>query len=239
VKHDVRMDYARLGDKYVGEIYVQAQPTRGFLLWAEVIDATFVQLMTKLANCIREHAEVESVRLSRKELKDSFYSLDKDLISLFIKDPAAAIRSMTQPDRVVHVRDVKPQALLRAGTKTLADAFGDEVYIRHRVSSSNKRSTGECPFCGRWWMYRTVEGPRSAEPIEFKCEACSTSIMGVIRSAVWIAIPTQNLLDLPNLKFFLPRAWNGSGSWITREDLAHKLSTYFKEKSQCLEDLKA
>lgn len=237
MKHDIRMDYVRLGDKYAGEIYVQIQPTRGFLLWKEVSEVKFVQLMTKLANCIRAHADVESVCLSRKEVKNSSYYLDQETIKLFIKDPAAAIKSMSQPDRVVHVRDKAP-ALLRAGTKTLADAFGEEIYIRQRGPS---RTSSECPFCGRWWLFRSLvaEGEDSDRLFKFTCESCSISIGGVVRSASWVAIQVQDLLNTAQPRFFLPRAWNTSGSWITRSELEAKLKRYIKEKNECLEDLKA
>ena len=50
----------------------------------------------------------------------------------------------------------------------------------------------------------------------------------------WAVVRVETLLDKKYERYFLPRAWNTSGPWITHEDLQKKHEQYIKEKQACL-----
>lgn len=223
---EIRLTYKRAGELYSGDIKVsEAGVPR---LWSTSKDTTFKHLMTGLATCIREYHGEPDVILSREELPGSSYRLERALIDLFVMDPAAAIRSFNHPDRTVQVRSVTP--VVRAGTATLVDSFGEYVYIR--CKPDGKSVLCECPFCGRW-KFR-------AFPLGY-CWHCGYGVVVTRHSDSWMAVAVDSLLlvathplsfiDAPD-RFFLPRAWNG-GPWISRKDLRLKLDSFRKERDQC------
>jgi hypothetical protein len=123
-------------------------------------------------------------------------------------DPAAAIQELSPPPRRVIVRSpvavsatATVQPVFRAGADTLADAFGEEVYLKVRDGRF------EDPATGRW------------VPLGFE-----QKLVGE-----WVRVAITDLLGLPADRFFLPRRWNVSGPWITRAALLEKYEEYMKE----------
>lgn len=133
-------------------------------------------------------------------------------------DPVAFAKARSPGPVVVHVRDeVKPtdsvKFIVRAGHDTLADALGDELYIRIKDGKL------ESPFDGRWKeeLYPWISPNKMSEN--------------------WAAIPTKTLLSVGEKqginRYYFPRMWNEPGPWISHENLKKKYDEFTKEREQC------
>jgi hypothetical protein len=200
-------------------------------------------MMSKLAKKVRTfYCGVPNVILHRFEVSGE-YKLSESTVQLLNDDPAAAIRSMSHPDRKVVIPrivcapkdELVTQSLLRAGHETLADAFGFYTYFRL------KNGKIECPHDGRWKEYSVVTayntpGVYYQGPVtdEYSTLWFSPNIV----NEKWARTFTKTLLDVWKKKglsrYFLPRAWNKSGPWISHEDLKQKYETFCKEREECL-----
>lgn len=221
-KHvDIALEYQREGQLSSGQVAVYAG---GHLSHAEKFDrAEFPRLLTHLARLIAQHPSARVVLL-RTDVPNLFpYVLDKETTELFRVDPVAAIHSMVfEPEvNVAKKEDPRPVEIrpLRVGYETLADSFGEHVYVRVRSNSI------ECPGCGLWG--EMAEG-------HFTCaRRCSGAISFPIEpSRFWAGISVEHLLGTNLTKFFLPRIWNDGRSWVTREDLQSKYTAYRAEKDE-------
>lgn len=148
-------------------------------------------------------------------------------IELIRTDPAAWIRSMTIPDRTVVISDRKTASTLRVGHDTLADAFGDKIYL------AKKDGLVECPGCGRWKgkVHTVVPGC-----ISEYCSDCDLKLPGDDHDK-WMSVDTGILLTWSGGvgcvridRFFIPRKWNETGPWISRADLSEKYHEFIEEK---------
>lgn len=224
---DIFVDYLRVEQRSSGNIVVQKKgqtcSTEGF----ELVE--FKDLLSLLARTISK-TQVARVVLRRVDQPSLFpYVLDQPTVELFRSDPVAAIRSLSYevPEVTIGKRptqdypvEVKP---LRVGYDTLADAFGDNVYVKTRATSI------ECPGCGMWG---NVTVNRTGQGV-FTCHRkCASDFRVVISlSRLWAAVPVDSLLDNERTpRFFLPRAWNDGRPWITREELHDKYLAYKAEK---------
>lgn len=96
---------------------------------------------------------------------------------------------------------------IRFGHDTLADAFGDKVYIRRKSENI------ESPFTGRWV---------TPEKAELSVEAHNDK---------WVSVEMEKLLKYRVQKYFIPRKWNPDSPWISYELLREKYDNYLKEKA--------
>lgn len=164
---------------------------------------------------------------------------EKDLI----RDNPIRYVAMTSPEnRKVIVRTLRDATIndladrfrtynsngpvLRAGYDTLADSFGDDVYVRRRDDD-----LVECPCCGRWHC-------RLTELDEFRIElSCPCEFRhhgGGSVTGSWVSIPTQDLIDHKVERFFLPRAWNYAGPWIARDLLRRMYERFVRERDHAV-----
>ncbi len=104
---------------------------------------------------------------------------------------------------------------LRIGSDTLADAFGDFIYLVCR------RGEVECPVCGKWC--HDAHG-------RFQCD-CGAQFAAKL-SGRWAAIRTDELIHLAD-QFFLPRAWNKEPPYITSAALRALYDTFKQEREEC------
>lgn len=139
-------------------------------------------------------------------------------------DLQAAIEALTVlPRRVqVGVQRQKVYTGLRHGLDTIADALGEEVYIRHRPGGVTGLQI-ESPLTGRW-------ADLTQDP-----ELQKRYFGIVVHRGGWASLRTEELLANSASRFYLPRRWNPSESWITRDTLAYMYDVYQKEKAQCLQ----
>jgi hypothetical protein len=102
---------------------------------------------------------------------------------------------------------------------TLADAFGDEVYCRMQRGGGT-----ECPFCGRWGT--TIKTNTGAT---FKCSKCGNNALGVgvyTSKGGWLLVKVEYLIWRDKDRYFIPRAWNKPGPWVTHNDLKARYEKY-------------
>jgi len=227
--HDVLLEYRREENSSTGCIVTQIEGSAVSIEKFERI--TFRDLLTRLARTLAKTAGVPRVILRRTDCVNLFpYVLDRGTVELFRTDPVAAIHSMTfeTPEAVVVKKPqntpVEP-APLRVGYDTLADAFGELVYVRTRATSI------ECPGCGMWGEVNVSRTGRGVFTCKRKCASNFRVTISLTR--LWAAVSVDALLDNEHMtRFFLPRSWNDGRSWISREELKTKYTAYTAEKEK-------
>lgn len=155
--------------------------------------------------------------------------LSDEETELFRKDPAAAIQARTVPPQTAHIGVDKSAAMnmavpLTVGYDMRADFFGDVVFAKGRKHSNEHLL--ECPYCGYW-------AQASIGSSVFTCMNCSSHTEAVDLQEKWAGIEVAQLLSngAANPRgFFLPRAWNKNGNWISEKELRDMYSNYLKEK---------
>ena len=161
--------------------------------------------------------EIIFTRSDRPELTP--YPLASELVEAVKTNPQEAIRMMTPPDiRVVIGRRPEPPATLRAGSDTLAAAFGERVLCRARDKEL------ECPGCGKWcspFMYCTNV---------FYCRACDEDFATAYCDSNWFFVSVPELLTSKLDRFFLPRKWNGFKPWVDRARLKELYDSFMATK---------
>ena len=226
--------YKRVGEAFHGEIMSKDEAGSEFICKL-FNDKSFTWMMARYAEALVDHPDAKAImeRTDREGLNP--FVLDDATTQLLRTDPVAAIRAMNLEPRTVIVRDeIKPQdsvkLRLRAGYDTLADAFGDELYLKVKDGKI------ECPFCGRWRTAHLTRVPSATLGEEtiyaFRCEdSFAFNLVAEVRGDKWAATDTEVLLRLYRRdRYFLPRAWNTQGQWITHEALTQKYEQYVKEK---------
>jgi hypothetical protein len=195
--------------------------------WATT-SASFTGLIVKLSGIMRGLLlDVSTTRLifrrtDREGLAD--YVASTEELKRILEHPIDFATRADGMSRTVVVRDTPPEVRavvrVRAGYDTLADSFGDNVYVRHRADDGKI----ECPCCGRWMA--ELDATET-----LRCR-CTGRIVPAKICGSWVEICTVDLTEHPNVqRFYLPRAWNISGPWIKKDDLTKKLATYLQEVS--------
>lgn len=193
----------------------------------EFDDVDFIRMMARTAGLLQESGAVEIwvERTDRPGLRP--YLLDAAITELLRTDPVQAIRSLNPqpvaqpvgtPTRSRTVISQKMAPVLRAGHDTLADGIGDEVY-----SARNATNEIECPVCGRWTP--TVDAAQE----RFWCPGCDV-LLSVRMAGHWAVFQIEELLALNKTRYYLPRAWNKTRSWISFQDLTEQYNHWKKIK---------
>jgi hypothetical protein len=225
----------------------------GYIRYKEVSSLfsnySFAQIIRELHLFLVDHPEVEDVDFRRGETTTKFgHKLGPQTVSMIRSDPVSVIKEMSPPPRTIDLRkseqqeprDTEPSSsvastlisngsALRIGSDTLADAFGDFVYLRRR------KNIVECPFCGRW---------QAIIPCDHSVIKCScrffvpgTALERPGKEVGWFRVRMTCLFASHAPRFFLPLSWNISGPWIKHEDLLHLYEEYKKERQQCLDQV--
>ncbi len=213
---DVVIAYSRQADRYTAVISVNAEEqwTRGGI--------TFEEMIVELSGYLKQLPDCQLIfrRMDGQYLRDYVAPEgERDQIRNYPYVYAAEKHDVTVVVRDRPVTQERVKIQLRAGYDTLADAFGDNVYVRYRDDGCV-----ECPCCGRW--HARIEGE------DLICR-CHITVTPAKLCGSWVELPTFDLVyGAPGVaRFYLPRAWNISGPWITREALAEKYRTFIKETS--------
>lgn len=218
----------RVGELYEGEITLDGVKDCAFY------DFTFAQKMRQVHLLLVQYPEavVTLMRTDSPNLQPVM--LDHVMTQLLRTDPASYIQAHTIPHRVVDLthnprksalasRHVVPPGI-RSGHATLADAFGDVVYLAWRSGKV------EHPVTGRWVERHKLEVDVGLRVVE--------SIQPEGINPGWVTVRTEDLLGLRDgnaTGYYLPRVWNEKGPWISREDLLQKYEQYKKARTECLE----
>lgn len=231
---ELLVKYERVGEAYSGTFHVTPE-AGGVLEPIKFFDLTFSQKIRSLHLLLVDMPSDTSVWFQRTERAGLLpVCIGQKMTDLIREDPTKYIAAHTIPDRRVVVSADKPKrvsklaqkvevpsgAELRIGHATLADAFGDITYLNMRDGRI------EHPVTGRWCHAATVEMELGLHFVE----AINND------DGSWLTVRTADLLGVHHAAgFYLPRAWNESAPWISREALQKKFDNYNKEVSQCLE----
>lgn len=201
-------------------------------------------MILQLSKTASNHPDAGLFMLRLEQPNALAIELSEKDANLLRTDPLRYIAATNFSQRTVRLGDavsVKDRTKvslrpLRAGSDVLAEAFGEELYLRMRRGGST-----ECPFCGRW-LART--GTDGVDDSLFRCRNCNIAIAGVravpTKSGGWVALRTEQLLMFGEgregcERYYLPREWNTNGPWISHADLKQKYEQYSKEKRECLD----
>lgn len=206
----------------------------------------FKDMMTHLAAVLRnwtpEEAPDIDVIIQRTDRAGlAPYKLDKQTVELLRTDPVAGIAALSvesaSPSTIeAQVQQERspppPTPVLRRGTGTLIDAFGEQVGFRVRVHEL------ECPGCGFWSPFTTpglLRDPERVGQVFKTVFVCTKKCQGrfvLSCHAEYGFIDVSYLLEKTTLdQFYFPRAWNGGQPWVTRQVLQQKYDEYKKEKA--------
>jgi hypothetical protein len=182
--------------------------------------------LAEQVSCFLEKGEKIGATIRRADLKQAPLRLDDDTIHMLHADPVSVIRSMNPAPYKVLLRRADPSTTspLRVGYDSIAATLGDEVYLRRRADQA------ECPICGRWADLRPVP---ALVVLLCRSAACGSKFTITAKSDRWVSVAVSLLLKPTDVeKYFLPREWNKSGPWITREDLEKKYQDWLKIKEE-------
>lgn len=207
---------------------------------------SFPRMMARFAReaITRPEAELIMLRTEREDLKP--FLLDAGTSRRLREDPASVIASMSVDHRVVERAKVQLEdnvkvedsvkLQLRAGHDTLADAFGDFVYLKLRPHKTDGMQ-GECPFTGTWvgfgahadntsqFLLKTGRQNAHADWLPIELVGGSKT-----ENPKWVRVKTEVLLrHVIKGQFFIPRKWNKTSPWITHGELERMYEEYKKE----------
>jgi hypothetical protein len=220
---NVLLTYCRTGLTYTGDVDGEAFNGESF---AEMMLRVHRRLLEKPTAGVTMHWTGRAGTLPSQ--------LEPALLQLLREDPDEYIRSNSVAHRVVNLRAARnakaatqhalPRGGLRAGHDTLADAFGEDVYLRLRTDKV------EHPADGRWVPL--------SEFITWLGGCVVRQVHGKDSGRSWAIVPLQALLQTDTVLFYIPREWNTYGSWITKAQLMELYKKFTEDKSQCLSEIK-
>lgn len=234
------LEYKRVGHAYDGRIHLNQDGKH--ISRGSFEQISFEDVMARVATVLMVVYDVRVFfKRTEREGLQPVEIVGEELEELK-RNPLAFAQARTMEHRVIHVRD-KVQAAdaievtVRAGHDTLADAFGDELYLRRRDKKV------ESPMTGRWV---DLDRDDPSEPFYIFAGGVVSHGDGpepyggtdiTVREAgeQWVTTRTDELLQQEWGRYYLPRAWNESGSWISHEDLKQKYEQYLKEKSDAVD----
>lgn len=230
----VAMTYQRAGDTYT---YHLAYMLENVLVERRGEGKPFSSVIMALSDALRlvPDGAVVLRRTDRPGLDE--IKLDNQMRDLIRRDPEKYLEIVTEPDRIVVVGDRKAKRpvdpivpYIRTGYDTLAEAFGDSVYVRLRDDGKI-----ECPCCGRWSAHiedidTPYTRPDGSVPKLLVCVCLLLAKMPVTSvSGSWVELNTILLATTAVFsRYYLPRSWNPTG-WISRDELMQMYDSYIKE----------
>ena len=237
---EIVLTYHRDGETYAGSLVYAvpgAAPTEFTNKSVQFADKSYAWVMREVHVALTDlpEASVKIVRDDRPGLLPVL--LDSNARTLLRDDPARFIEVHTIAPRVLDLTngqktdrvaklveryEIPARSQLRIGHDTLADAFGEVIYLKLH------KARVESPIDGRWVVLGAVEqqlGLHVQEALNTEGELSG-----------WATVLTEDLLAVNTDQYFLPRAWNASGSWISKASLREKYDTYIKEKRHVLDD---
>ena len=215
------------------------------------------KMITQLSAETRAHKSAK-VFLLRLEAQPALASeVSPEMTKLLREDPVQYIRATSQAPPTMLRRsvmsDVKPKSdvkitvqPLRAGYDTLADAFCEHVYLSIRMPGEGVFEV-ECPTCSNWtgfamkaetgkFLIRCTEGCHNLKAHSDWVQVEELVPMTRAQNPRWAVVSLETLLKRDDPRFFIPRAWNPSGAWITYGDLKTRYEAFKKEKEACTDN---
>lgn len=212
----------------------------------------FHRMLTLVARELVKHPEARVVMQRFDSPGLVPVQLGEQLRVLLRDDPTAAIRAMDIRGQFAPGPITPLQGpVLRSGVDTLADAFGERVYLRMQGGYVEDPLTG-CftslaygPVNGWFvrgksnsyqeWLPIRLEGAEvgvDADLVASDPQAAVAKLGEVLPTLRWASCLVEDLLKMPGNRFYLPRQWN-KRQWISRRDLQESLDKFRKEKQSC------
>lgn len=195
------------------------------------------QMTTRYAEHARKNPTKKLLFMRRDQKPTPMaIEMEPEMAKLLRIDPVRYIKMTSPPPRRIKlklgtdvaVEDSVAARPIPAGRDTMADAFGDAVYVRMRRGGGS-----ECPACGRWHAVTTMDENRNGF-IRCKCGFTAVCKSYLTEYGGWVGIHTGELLqvmeksELP--RAFLPRRWNEGGPWVSYENLKQRYERFCKER---------
>jgi hypothetical protein len=218
------LDLARVG----GTRVVTSQ---SFVGW------TYKRIIVRLHELMKEH-DITRVFFQRTEREDILpVELGERMLKLLRNDPLSAYRAMSYEPASQTMKN----APVAAGYDTLAEAFGEELYLQMTNGRVEDPETGEWLQLGYgprfgWRIRRNDSKPAAwirIEPVDDAPEG--TGFAERVAYARWAKVSIHTLLEQKFERYYLSRAWNEDGPWISHDNLKRRLEQYLadREKAQC------
>lgn len=212
---DVILEYRREGDVFTGVIHgFLGGSKQPYTEIATFEKASFQRMILHLSDALRRHQGASCVWRRTERTPPIEFAIEPELVGLIKSDPLSAVRSM-------EFGVEKTPQLLPAGYDSLAETFGDVVFLR-RVGN-----LVECPVCGQnGWL------ERGRKQCRLLCRQCTPHRRFEIDelSRRWVGVGVPHLLEDQSEKFWLPRQWNPGDGWIGKAELQQKFDEFSKER---------
>lgn len=203
---------------YVGKIQCPDGEVQSF------IGTDFKGLVKLLHRLLNKYEGIDEVLMQRTDSPGiPPMGLGPAMIELLKTDPLSAYRIMNF--------DSSSYAHGNRELDQLADVFGQNVYIKMAGGYA------ECPLTATFrplafgskhgWKIRGEGNSHGAWlPLVKILDSSPDGCVGFERLAfcTWAVVKITDLIATKNTQFYLPRAWNKDGPWISREDLEHMLN---------------
>ena len=211
---DIEFNYSCVAlDKYSGEIWFPLGDKRGCVQFHET---TWSRALTCFASVLKA-VDSNDVTVSRSDKPGREpFRVPAFEVELFRKDPVAGIRLWTAADIVVDTRKSKSPSQMRPlpmGYDEKAEFFCENVFVR----VDPEQRMVEDVVTGYW-------RPIDDNNMYIAGVDHTTKLLDMDKHKYWGEIPVEYVIGLPYERFFIPRAWNTSKPWVTKEVLVQKLS---------------
>jgi len=237
---EVTLAYRREGTTMLSTGEVSAKLGEESLYCRQFESLEYKAMLRQLTLALRACKDAEKVIIQRTDRPGiNPYTLDKVTVDLLRNDPVAGMQALSieSPSPMQILDNIKKAAqppiappTLRAGSHTLADAFGESVAFKVRGHEL------ECPGCGFWGVYTSPgllnDPDRVGQTMKtvFVCAKRCKERFHVHCHKEWGFVRVEDLLKTALPTFYLPRTWNNRRPWISRADLQQKYDEYKKEK---------
>lgn len=229
----VVLSYAHeAGDTCTGVISLNGEPICPFKA------LPYRRMLKNLAKVGMEH-DVMVVDIARSDCPELLpMRLDDATTKLMKEDMVAFIHALcvgTDQPIVVDLKKVREakakkeaavprvEGVLLGGHDTLAEAIGDVVYCR-----VNDKDFVECPLCGRWHKSRTFAA-KTGSSLSATCPHKNLGLVFFLHRR-WAVISIAQLLNLPMIRYYLPRGWNPTRGWISKQKLTELYRSSLQER---------
>ena len=215
----VKLSYRREGEAYVGSID-----------GIEFDGLSFAEMMLKVHErlLVLPSAVLSIQRMERPGLLP--VQVPSDMLRILRDEPSRYIQMLSIPPRRVDLTAGKKRTSrlvagesyvmpkssgLRAGYATLAESFGDVVYLRMQSTKI------ESPQTGRWITFDELESWLGLHTVTIICIGDGIA-----------EVKVSSLLATGAERFYLPREWNTYGNWITKAQLDEMYRHFVKEREE-------
>lgn len=209
----------------------------GELTQGQEFTASYDQLMTRVSRALRENPNY-AVVLERRDQEGLFpMPLTEEARVLLRDDPVSYIRST---DFNKAFAGPRTYTKIRVAYDTLADAFGERVYLKCTSAQVHDPVTGKSSQfaygdkCG-WRVRGETNNWTKWLPVEFVRVDDAQKVvdnLGWLVDVEWVTASVEDILLLEAPRYHLPYQWNENGPWISHDELRARLNRFREENKE-------